>query len=234
MFLETATFDMKGMKKMKKFGRNFFTLIELLVVIAIIAILAGMLLPALNQTREKARAITCSNRLKQVGTFVTIYETDFDDILIPCDAGGAYWGRLLMNHNALPNTNKNRVELLTCPSERRARTSWDSPTGKYKSFVYVSDGTTYDHAMNVHLNVSIAAAMLIKKKTKLKNPSCAARTVETNSKTGADLASINTTSTSKAGYRHTQAANISYQDNHVEPTRRIPFNESPNAFWDAR
>lgn len=83
--------------------RKIFTLIELLVVIAIIAILATMLLPALNQAREKARQTSCIGNLKQMFALTNNYLDDFNlyfpSYVLPAlsDAADAnkYWTRYI-------------------------------------------------------------------------------------------------------------------------------------------
>ena len=123
-------------------NKRFFTLIELLVVISIISILAGLLLPALNNARKRAKLTQCMSNLKQLGTSFASYMIDYNDIF-PVAAQKPTINTTVPRISDVLLSYAGSKNVFRCPVDIRPESSYDGGT-EDKTF-FEAEGSSYEY-----------------------------------------------------------------------------------------
>ena len=118
--------------------KGLFTLIELLMVISIIVMLFAILMPALRQSREKAKSIICASNLRQMNPAFCMYSSDFSDYFPPGAAdSGPVWPSIFNTFGYLK-----AGSVYACPNDKKERFAGDKWAKRsYNGTYYVTPDT---------------------------------------------------------------------------------------------
>jgi len=135
---------------MKRSTVHYFSLVELLIVIAIIMILAGILVPALNSSRNTAKKAQCLANQKNIGVYVYQYAYNNNQSLKVLSNWKTWYRDLLNSNNGMADGKESSNDYLNPNMDRRAGCLTGEGLAMTKVFLCPSDttGGTASYARN--------------------------------------------------------------------------------------